>query len=165
MWYCHWKWWINRPALSRPTSGRFFVMRQSRQAFSSRNEAPCECFCYHLHPSPRDMTLQPPLASVALKRIPAARGKRAPRARSIAGGFYRRPSLESVADSVALEVCHLALVAARAPLGVLDEDAQSDSRRATILPVPAGVETAAPSPSCGVRELPHHDARSDSSVQ
>src|SRR5258708_14447179 len=110
------------------------------------------------------MTLHPPLASVALKRIPAARGKRAPRARSIAGGFYRRPSLESVADSVALEVCHLALVAARAPLGVLDEDAQSDSRRPTILPVPPRVEPAAPPPTRGVRQLPPHDARPASSV-
>jgi len=33
--YSYQTWWINRPALYRPTSGRFFVMRQSRQALSS----------------------------------------------------------------------------------------------------------------------------------
>src|SRR6266567_1136921 len=49
---CHWRWWINRPALYRSTSGRFFVVRQSRQAFSSQSEAPSELFCGYLHPFP-----------------------------------------------------------------------------------------------------------------
>src|SRR6266487_2359959 len=51
-WCCHWRWWINRPALYRSTSGRFFVVRQSRQAFSSQSEAPSELFCGYLHPFP-----------------------------------------------------------------------------------------------------------------
>jgi hypothetical protein len=62
---CHWTWWINRPALSRSTSGRFFVVRQSRQAFSSQSEAPSELFCGYLHPSARDM-IQPPIWLVSL---------------------------------------------------------------------------------------------------
>jgi len=77
------------------------------------------------------MTLQTPLASVTLKRIPAAMGKRAPRARSIDGWFCRQPWPESVADSVVQLGCHLALVAARAPLGVLGEGAQSGNTLAT----------------------------------
>jgi len=32
----------NSTGLSRPISGRFFMMRQSRQAFSSRSKAPSE---------------------------------------------------------------------------------------------------------------------------
>jgi hypothetical protein len=43
--YSDWIWWINRPALYRPTSGRFSVMKQFRQAFSSRSKAPFELFC------------------------------------------------------------------------------------------------------------------------
>src|SRR5215472_14408855 len=30
--YSHGIWWINHPALCKPTSGRFLVMRQSREA-------------------------------------------------------------------------------------------------------------------------------------
>ena len=56
----HWTWWINPSALSRPISGRFLVMRQSRQAFASQSEAPSECFCEHLPQTPRDMILLPP---------------------------------------------------------------------------------------------------------
>ena len=58
------------------------------------------------------MTLQPHLASVALKRKPVAMGKRAPRATSIVGWFCRLPSLAYAVGSVALEVCHLVLEAA-----------------------------------------------------
>ena len=43
--YSHWTWWINRLTLSRPTSGRFLVRRQSREAFSSRSEALSKFFC------------------------------------------------------------------------------------------------------------------------
>ncbi len=39
-WRCsHRTWWINRPALSRPIWGRFLVMRQSKEAFSSWSQA------------------------------------------------------------------------------------------------------------------------------
>jgi hypothetical protein len=86
------------------------------------------------------MTLQPPLASVALKRKPATMGKRAPREPSIVGWFSQLPELRSVADSVALAVCYLALVAAAAPLEVIREDAQNGSTRATIPDGPAAVE-------------------------
>ena len=88
------------------------------------------------------MTLQTPLASVALKRIPAAMGKRASRARSIDGWFCRQPWPESVADSVVPLVCPLALVAARATLEEIYEGAQSDSKRATNPSERAGVELA-----------------------
>jgi Diacylglycerol kinase catalytic domain len=43
--YRHWTWWINRPTLSRSTSGRFLVRRQSREAFSSQSEALSKFFC------------------------------------------------------------------------------------------------------------------------
>jgi hypothetical protein len=57
--YSDWIWWINRPALCKPTSGRFSVMKQSRQAFSSQGEAPSELFCGYLHPSPHNMRQHP----------------------------------------------------------------------------------------------------------
>jgi hypothetical protein len=57
--YSHWIWWIIRPDLTKPTSGRFLVMRQSRQAISSRSEAVSECFNWHLHRSPRVMIQHP----------------------------------------------------------------------------------------------------------
>src|SRR5258706_16315356 len=74
---CPRTWWIIRPAVSRPTSGRFFVMRQSRETFSSRSQAPSEGFCEYLHPSPRDMTPYPPLTSLPLKRKTAEMGTNA----------------------------------------------------------------------------------------
>ncbi len=77
------------------------------------------------------MTLHPHLASVALKRKPEARGKRAPRTPSIVDGFCLLPSPEYAVGSVAPEVGHLARANARAPLGVMCEDAQNDSTRAT----------------------------------
>ena len=52
VWYSYGRWWINRSALSRSTSDRFVVVRQSRQACSSQREAPSECFCGYLHPFP-----------------------------------------------------------------------------------------------------------------
>lgn len=45
---CHETWWINRPDLSKPISGWFVVMRQSRGAFSSPAR---------FHPSASDSTL------------------------------------------------------------------------------------------------------------
>src|SRR5215469_594189 len=108
------------------------------------------------------MPLQPPLVSVALKRMSAAMGKRAPRARSIDGWFCRQPWPESVADRVVPPGCHLALVAARAPLGVLGEGAQSGNTLATTLGGPTGVGLAGLWPMCDVLRLLPHDARSDS---
>ncbi len=143
-------------------SGRFLVKRQSRQAFFPQREAPCECFCCHMHQSPRRMTMHPHLAAMPLKRTPLARGKRALRALSIVGWFSPLPWLESGANSVALPVCHLALVAARAPLAALGEDAQSDSTLATTPDGPRGVGHAGQWPRCGVPELRCHDGASDS---
>src|SRR5438034_1944895 len=134
--------------LCKPISGWFLVMRQSREACSSRSKAPSECFYEHIHPSARDMTLLPHLAFLALKRKPLARGTRAPRAPSIVDGFRRLPWLVSAADSVASEVCPLVLVAVPAPLVVIGGDAQNDNKRATTPGGRAGVETAEPSPRC-----------------
>ena len=78
-----------------------------------------------LQHSRRDMTPHPPLASIPLKRKPLARSTRAPRAPPIVGWFSRLPSLAYAAGSVALAICHRALVAARAPLAVLGEEATS----------------------------------------
>src|SRR5215831_3967676 len=50
--YSYRTWWLNGPALSRPTSGRFLVLRQSRETFTSPSETASKCFCEHLHPSP-----------------------------------------------------------------------------------------------------------------
>jgi hypothetical protein len=109
---CHRRWWINRPALCKPTSGQFLVMSRPRQAFSSQSEAPSECFCGHLHRSPRDMILHPDLAWMPLKRKPAARGTRAPRLPSIVGWLCRLPSPASVVGTVAPDGYPLVLVAA-----------------------------------------------------
>jgi len=49
----------NSSSFSKPTSGRFSAMKQSRQAFSSQSEAPFELFCGYLHPSPHDMRQHP----------------------------------------------------------------------------------------------------------
>ncbi len=71
---CYKRWWINRPALCKPTSGQFSVMRQSRHAFPSPHETPSELLCGCLHPSPHDMR-QPPIWLVSLSS-----GKRRQRA-------------------------------------------------------------------------------------
>ena len=113
---------------SRPLQTHFgpvFVMRQFTEVFSSWSQAPSECFCEHLHPSPRDMTLHPPLTSLPLKRKPLATGKRAPRAPSIVEWFCRMPWLGYAAGSVAPPACHLVLAAARASPAVIHEDATS----------------------------------------
>src|SRR5512135_2992618 len=90
----------------------FFVSGSSGQATSSRSEAPCKCFCWHLHPSLCDMTPQRHLLSLALKRKPLARGKRGPRVSSIVGWFSPPPSLESVVGIVVPPSCHLVLATA-----------------------------------------------------
>ncbi|SRR6266567_2995892 len=87
------------------------------------------------------------------------------RAPSIVGRFSPLPWLGYAADSVVPEDCHLALVAARAPLGAIREGAQSDNRRATTRDGPAGVETAVRWPRYGGPELPPHVGRSNSRAQ
>jgi hypothetical protein len=57
--YSDWRWWINRPAISKPPSGRFFILRRFRQVFSCQSEPPSELFCRSLHPSPRDVKQHP----------------------------------------------------------------------------------------------------------
>jgi hypothetical protein len=84
---------------------------------------------------------------------------------SIVDGFCRLPSPEFAADSVAPQVCHPALAAARALLVVIGEDAQNDRKRATIPRELGVVGLAVPWPRCGVPELPRHDGRLDSLVQ
>jgi len=111
------------------------------------------------------MTLQPALASVALKRKPVALGESAPRAPSIGGWSCRLPSLVSAFASVALAVCHLVLAAAGAPRGVLGEDAQTGSTLATIPDGLAAVELGGKWPRCDEPVLPRHDGRSDSPVR
>src|SRR5436309_1091382 len=107
------------------------------------------------------MTLLPHQACVALKRKPVARGKRAPRAPSIVDVLCRLPWLVSAVGNVALEACHLALMAARAPLGVIREDAQHDSRRATTPDGRAGRRTVEKWPRYGEPAQLSHGGRSD----
>src|SRR5215469_12357641 len=106
----------------------FFVSGQSGQATSSWSEAPFECFCWHLYPSPRDMTPQLRLIFLAFKRKPVARGKRAPRTSSSVGWFCRLPWREFGAESGAPDVCHLVLAAAQAPSAAMHGDVQNGSR-------------------------------------
>jgi hypothetical protein len=161
---CHGRWWRIRSAPATPF-GPVFIMRQSRQAFFSWSQAPSNFFCEHLHHSPGDMTLHPHLASVALKRNLAARGRRAPPWLSIVGWFCRLPWQVSGADSVAPAVCHLALVAARAPPAVSGEDAQSDSKHATIPDGPEAGEPVGTWPRSVLPALLCYDAPSDSPAQ
>jgi hypothetical protein len=90
--YCHSIWWIIQSASANTLRAGCCVMRQSGQATSSWNEALSDFSCWHLHRPFHDLPLQTQLASGALKRGPAAMGKRAPRARSIVGWFSRLPS-------------------------------------------------------------------------
>ena len=102
-----------------------------------------------------------PLACEPLKRKPAARGTRAPRTLSIVDVFCLRPWLGYAGDSVAPDVCHLALVAARALLAAIREGAQNGSRHATIRGELTGVGTAAPLPRCDELAQLSHDEQSD----
>jgi hypothetical protein len=108
------------------------------------------------------MTLQPHLASGALKRKAAAMGMRVPRAPSIVDVFSRLPWLVYAVGSVELEVCHLVLAAAGALLAVIREDAQNDNTLATTQDGPAAVRPVGKWPRCGEPELPPHVGRSDS---
>jgi hypothetical protein len=90
---------------------------------------------------------------------------RAPRAPSIVGWFCRLPSLAYAAGSVAPPVCYLALVAARAPLGVIREEAQSDNRLATIAGEPGAVRPVGKWPRFEEPEPLLPDGQSDSPFQ
>ncbi|TME08326.1 MAG: hypothetical protein E6I80_10270 [Chloroflexi bacterium] len=96
---------------------------------------------------------------------PAAKDNRALPALSTVGWFFPLPSLEYTAGSVAPDVCHLVLEAARAPPGVMHGDAQNDSKLATTPDGPRVVGRASPWLRCGVPELPLHGGRSDSPAQ
>src|SRR5215469_13810356 len=111
------------------------------------------------------MTFYPPLACLALKRNPLARGTRVPRAPSIVGWFFPQPWLASAAGSVGPPICHIARAAAQALLAVLCADAQNDSRRATTPDGSADVETAVQWPRSGERALLRHVGRSNSRAQ
>jgi hypothetical protein len=142
--YSHGIWWINHPALYKPTWGRFVAILQSREAFTSQSEPPSECFCGHLHRRPPDMTLRPHQACVALKRKPLARGTRAPRLPSIVDGFCRPPWLGYAGDSVAPDGCPLVLAAAQALPAAMHADGQNGSTLATTPGGPTSVATAVP---------------------
>jgi len=137
-------------------------MMQSRQVTVSWRKAPSDDFCGHLHPSPRNMPLHPPLACEPLKRKPVARGRRAPRAPTIVGWFCQMPWLGYTGDSVAPPICPLARAAARALLAVIGVDAQNDSRLATTPSELTGVGTAVPSPRCDEPAQLSHGGWSDS---
>src|SRR5215472_5394999 len=140
-------------------------MRQSRETFSSRSQAPSECFCEHFHPAPRDMSLHRPLTSLPLKRKRAARGTGAPRAQSRLGWFFLLPELPSVAGSVAPPDCLLVRAAARAPRTVLGASAPSGNKLATIPGEPTGAGCAGLWPRCDVLTQLLHGGRSGSPVQ
>src|SRR5205809_7159128 len=91
--------------------------------------------------------------------------KRAPRVSSIVGWFSPPPSQESAAGSVEPDVCLLVLVAAQAPLGVIREDAQNDSKLATTPGGRAGVGLAGLWPRSGKLARLLHVGRSGSPVQ
>jgi hypothetical protein len=123
-------------------SGWMFIIGQSGQVTSSHGEASSECFCWPLYRLPRDITLLPHQACVALKRKLAARGRRAPPAPSIVDGFCQLPWLECVAGSVAPPSCHLVREAAGVLSAARREDEQNDRKLATTPDGPADVETA-----------------------
>src|SRR5258708_35503767 len=87
-------------------------------------------------------------------------GKRATRAPSIVGWFFRLPSLVYAAGRVAPPACPLALAAARALSVVMRGGARNDSKRATITSEPAFVKPAGPGPRSGVPDPRRHVGRS-----
>jgi hypothetical protein len=108
------------------------------------------------------------LASFTLKGFIlelAAEENRAHPALSIVGWFSPQPALPYAAGSIAPTACHLALVAARAPLVAKHGDAQNDNKLATIPNEPGVAELVGLWPRCDVPALPPHDGRSDSLVQ
>src|SRR5215813_6047260 len=102
------------------------------------------------------MTQQSHLASGALKRGGAVKGKRALRVLSIAGWFCRLPWPGFAADSVVPPNCHLARAAAQTLPAVRDEAAQNDTTLSTTPGGPAAVEPVGTWPrSGGLAPLSH----------
>jgi hypothetical protein len=91
-----------------------------------------------------------------------ARDNTALPALSIVGWFSQPPWLEYAGGLVAPTACHLALVAARAPLVAMYGDAQNSNKLPTIPNGPGVVELAGLWPRCDMPALPPHDGRSDS---
>ncbi len=58
-WCFHRIWWRIRPASMKACQAGFSFLNQ---ATSFRGEAASECFCWHFHQLPRDVTLLPHLA-------------------------------------------------------------------------------------------------------
>ncbi len=95
----------------------------------------CACTCFHLHDAAYCHFTRRFLTSFTLNMrsvAPVARENRALPALSIVGWCFPLPWLGYAVGSVAPSACHLALVAARAPLVAMHGDAQSDTRLATI---------------------------------
>jgi hypothetical protein len=103
----------------------------------------------------------PHLAAMPLKPRAAARATRAPGTPSIVEGFCQLPAQESLDARGAPSVCPLARAAARALLLGTAQDAQQERRPATTPDELIGRATAAPSPTCGVRERLLHGRCSD----
>jgi hypothetical protein len=109
-------WWIIRPAFSKPTSGQFLVLKQSRPAISSRSEAPSKLLCGYLHPSSHDMR-QPPIWLVSLSS-----GSRRQRARehlarwcAIEAHFRQLPEGNTTSVNVVKAATYLAPKGGRGP--------------------------------------------------
>ncbi len=153
----------NSVNLYKPTSGRFFHHGADRRGHLLLERGSIRLLLLTLSHHPlHAMTRQLHLAVVALKRKPASRGKKAPRAPSIVGSFSPQPWLESAGDSVAPDVCHLVLAAAQASPAAIHGGAQRERTRATTPDWPAAVGTAGTWPRCVVRALPPHGGPSDS---
>jgi len=111
-WCSHWTWWI---ILGTSTIALWLIFSSvgtPDRPVSARGEAHSGLSCWPFYQLPRDMTCSPHLAFLALKRKPAARGKRAPRAPSIVGWLCRLPWRASAAGNIAPGVCPLAQEAA-----------------------------------------------------
>jgi hypothetical protein len=143
----------------------FFSPLDSPDRPSHPGVRPIRLLRRHVHRPLQHMRRQLHLTFMALKRKPAARGKRAPHAPSIVGWFCQLPLQASAAGSVAPNVCPFVLVAARGALAALHADAQNDSRSATTRDGRAGVGPVGKSPRCVVQGLPPHGGPSDSLAQ
>ncbi len=131
-------------------------------------DGPHACHCFHLHQAIPCQITERLLMSLTLtcsSVAPAAKDSTRLRVLTTVGGFCQLPSLECVAGSVAPRVCPLVLAAARAPLGVIREDAQSDSSLATIPGEPAAVELVGKWPRFDEPMPLFHVGASDSSAQ
>ena len=89
---------------------------------------PHACHCFHLHQAIPCQITERLLMSLTLtcsSVAPAAKDSTRLRVLTTVGGFCQLPELPCVGGLVAPRVCPLVLAAARAPLGVIREDATS----------------------------------------